>query len=226
MCELLGIAAAGPVAPGPHLGAFFARAAHSVHGWGMGWFDDDGAHVVKEAVRADASELAAGLVRDPPAASTFVVHLRAATVGSTAPANTHPFTGTASGRDWVFAHNGTIAERHDLDLGGRTPTGSTDSELGFLHLLAALDGCPDDDLDVIEGVARDLTRRGRANFVLTDGTTLYARYDGWKTLHLAERAGSAVVATVALSDDRWEPLLPGTLLACRAGRVVARRRDR
>ena len=39
-----------------------------------------------------------------------VAHVRKATVGAPGLQNTHPFKRVLWGRDWVFAHNGTLPE--------------------------------------------------------------------------------------------------------------------
>lgn len=248
MCELLGISVSPAAELGLDFRAFRGRAAHANnhHGWGVAWYDADGRPVVhKEAERADESALAARLAADPPTSSIFLVHVRAATVGRVALANSHPFV---RGR-WTFAHNGTISMADELDRGGRAVAGDTDSERAFLHLLHRLDSWTGAVEEGIAAVAADLSARGRCNFLLSDGTTLYAYYDGHKTLHVLTRRAAdlrtitvadadyevrlavedapeeraVVLASVPLSDEPWSPLAPGTLLTCRDGAVVARR---
>jgi predicted glutamine amidotransferase len=253
VCELLGI----NVSPAARLGldfhAFRGRAAYANnhHGWGLAWYDPDGSPVVhKEAERADESALAARLAEAPPTSSTFIVHVRAATVGRVALANSHPFV---RGR-WTFAHNGTIQAPEELDTGGEAADGDTDSERAFLHLLhrlAALGSRPSDEAveDRIAEVAAELSARGKCNFLLSDGTTLFGYYDGHKTLHLLTRRAAdlrtitvaddedyevrlsvedaaeeraVVLASVPLSGEAWTPLAPGTLVVCRGGRARSR----
>lgn len=252
MCELLGV----NVRPAARLGldfrAFRGRAAHANnhHGWGIAWYDADGRPVVhKEAERADASALAARLADDPPTSSTFLVHVRAATVGRVALANSHPFVRGP----WTFAHNGTIHDADELETGVVRPDGDTDSERAFLHLVHHLGdidaGRPGAIEDGIAEVAARLSARGKCNFLLSDGTTLYGYYDGHKTLHVLTRHAAdlrtitvsdddyevrlavedapderaVVLASVPLSDEPWTPLAPGTLITCRDGAVVGTR---
>jgi glutamine amidotransferase len=231
MCELLGISTSPAARMGLELRVFHGRAATNREGWGMAWWDEDGLAVVKEAVRADESAVAAELADDPPCSGTFLVHVRAATVGRVAHENCHPFVGDAAGRRWAFAHNGTIKGYDQLPRGGREPLGDTDSEHAFLHLLHRLDGLGGDADDAavedeVLATARDLSDRGRCNLLLSDGRLLFAWYDGHKTLHRLERGDAGhrgverctVLASVPITEEAWEPLRPGSFLVLEGGR--------
>lgn len=247
MCELLGINVDPPTRAGVFFKAFTPRAEHNPSGWGIGWFDEsDQARLVKEPLRADVSELAAELASDPPRSSTFIVHVRAATVGELSLENTHPFTATMDGATWIFAHNGTIQDPHLLDRGDFVAQGQTDSEAAFHFLLARIAAkSPDQALeDAIYSAALELTDRGKANFLLTDGTTLFAYYDGHKTLHykqvqhldgevrVADDADytididashpddhMVVIASVPLDDGPWTAMRPGEMVVCSGGTI-------
>jgi glutamine amidotransferase len=255
MCELLGVSVHPAATLGVYFPAFRPRAEHNPSGWGIGWFDGGGAHVIKDDSRADVSPRADELVSEPPRSETFIVHVRAATVGRIASENSHPFSGTVNGRCWLFAHNGTIKRLEGLVTGASTPLGDTDSERAFHHVLHRLEQLgprpTDEDLDdLVVSIADELSSRGTANFLLTDGVTLYAYYDGWKTLHLLQRQArdlgtigledddyhlalrvsdapeesAVIVASVPLTDERWTRLDAGDLLVCRRGQVVRRLR--
>ena len=109
MCRLFGFRSAIP--SGAHRSLLEAENALSSQstkhpdGWGIGWFVDDDAYIIKSATAAHAC------ARFRKASSrlkshTFVVHVRKATVGTLDHLNAHPFR---FGR-WLFAHNGTIFE--------------------------------------------------------------------------------------------------------------------
>lgn len=189
---------------GVYFHAFRPRAEENQSGWGVGWYDSAGrARVVKEATRADHSEKAMELSKDQPSSDLFVIHVRKATVGKISLNNTHPFTSHLRGRDWIFAHNGTIRRLERLSVDGYRPQGSTDSEIAFFHLLTKLgdlddEAGEDEEADVIIGAARELSEDGRVNFLLSDGRTLYAYHDGHKTLHFRERFDDP--SEVLLSD--------------------------
>lgn len=255
MCELLGVS----VAPAARLGVYFhefrPRAEENREGWGIAWWANGHPSILKEPVPAHESDMAARLAEEHPASEVFIVHVRAATVGEPTVENSHPFLADALGRDWVFAHNGTVRDLERLNTGRYTPLGTTDSELAFHHLLTRLelraDGSPLDD-DAIAGevlaAGRELsTHDSRVNFLLSDGTTLYAYHDGHKTLHVMEKhaadlgeigmadddyrlsleVGDApaeravIVASVPLTDEPgWRKLAAGSFLVIRGGEVV------
>ena len=139
MCELLGVS----VAPAARLGVYFnefrPRAEENREGWGIAWWANGHPSILKEPVPAHESDMAARLAEEHPASEVFIVHVRAATVGEPTVENSHPFQAEALGRDWVFAHNGTVRDLERLNTGRYTALGTTDSELAFHHLLTRLE---------------------------------------------------------------------------------------
>ncbi|MFM8304435.1 MAG: class II glutamine amidotransferase [Actinomycetota bacterium] len=210
MCELLGVS----VEPAARLGVYFhqfrPRAEHNREGWGIAWWCDGHAEIRKEAIPAHESALAARLAKEHPASETFIVHVRAATVGELTVANAHPWLATALGREWVFAHNGTLQDLDRLDTGRFVQAGETDSERAFHHVLTRLErlDAPDEQALVSEILAagRELSQHdSRVNFLLSDGVTLYAYHDGHKTLHVLEKqaADRADLTDVHLDDEDY-----------------------
>jgi len=192
MCELLGISIKPAAKMGVFFKAFQPRAEHNQSGWGVGWYRDGCATVIKEPGRADESKKAHDLIDEAPTSSVFVIHVREATVGSVSQQNTHPFMGRIQGRDWLFAHNGTINNLERLGVSGFKAKGDTDSEVAFHYLLTKLDRLDCDSGEEVRSAeildsARVLSEDGKVNFLLTDGNTLYAYHDGHKTLHFLER---------------------------------------
>jgi predicted glutamine amidotransferase len=251
LCELLGISVSPPAQMGLYFKAFRPRAIENISGWGVGWYEDSKAQVIKEAVRADQSARALELQNDPPTSATFIIHVRAATVGDISDVNTHPFTEELNNKSWIFAHNGTVKNLETLPRGGYVAKGETDSEAAFHYLLSRLVDASnaDEELDAVASSATELSKNGKANFLLTDGNMLYVYYDGHKTLHYIERVpneltegfeGSdddysidlegapggqeraVVCASVPITSDAWTAMSPGELLVCRDG-VVAQR---
>jgi glutamine amidotransferase len=210
VCELLGVS----VSPAARLGVYFhrfrPRAAENREGWGLAWWRDGHAEIRKEARPAHESALAARLADEHPASDMFIVHVRAATVGDLTEANAHPWRATALGREWVFAHNGTVLELDRLDLGRFVQEGYTDSERAFHHVLTRVERMADaDDPDgphvaaAVLAAGRELSERdSRVNFLLSDGETLYAYHDGHKTLHLLEKAAPDL-GEIGMADDDY-----------------------
>ncbi len=146
LCRLFGFRSALPSRPHRSLlaaeNAIAAQSKEHPHGWGIGWFADEEAYVVKSATPAhtcDRFEQISGRLLS----QTFLVHVRRATVGRLDPLNAHPFR---CGR-WLFAHNGTLfgfdilrewmAERTDPELRALI-LGDTDSEALFFYLMTEL----------------------------------------------------------------------------------------
>src|SRR5262249_31795055 len=100
--------------------------------------------------------------------------------GRVALRNTHPFVRELWGRHFVFAHNGTVRDVRRHKLGRFHPIGETDSEHAFCALLSRLDSAfrdyPGKQLwPVIAELAAEIGAHGSFNFLLGDGTHLYAR---------------------------------------------------
>jgi glutamine amidotransferase len=186
----------------------------------------------------------------------MIWHIRRRTVGAVSLDNTHPFR---SGR-WVFAHNGTIHERDFLrsNTSAKRLTevqGHTDSERLFAYLLTELDaaGLSDESASPdTDAVLRRATRVacanpsfGAANFLLTDGITMYAHRFG-RTLFVLDRGPedpvrvsrssrdgtlvltpwpqhrrAVLIASEAMTDEPWSEVGEGELL--RIDRVPAPR---
>jgi glutamine amidotransferase len=119
------------------------QSMHHPDGWGIGWFVDGGAYVIKSDNAAHASERFRR-ASHRLMSHTFIVHVRRATVGEVDHLNAHPFR---YGR-WLFAHNGTVfgfEHLRDWMLADTDPAfhplvlGDTDSEHLFYWLITRLD---------------------------------------------------------------------------------------
>src|ERR1019366_4107978 len=140
MCELMGMSLTKPVVANVSIQAFSQRSQENPDGWGLAWYPDRSLAIVKQPMRWSVQhtqflEHYPGLL-----SSIYVAHVRQRTTGS-APthADTHPFARELNGRDYCFAHNGTLAgDFWHRPLGRFRPVGSTDSEYLFCLLLAEL----------------------------------------------------------------------------------------
>lgn len=184
------------------------------YGWGMAWFaeSDRAATVVKDPA-ATSDSASSQLLRDWTRfrSTTFVGHLRGA-AARISQENTHPFTRSHAGRDWVITHHGQLAPgfAERLPLGQAPvfePVGRTDTE----HVLCwLLQRCRDHGykrlLDIgwpqLHAWLAEVNELGSLNVLLTDGAHLvaYQDRDGLTPLHWTRRCPPHAATTLA-SDD-------------------------
>jgi glutamine amidotransferase len=208
MCELMGMSFAKPVVASVSIQAFSERSRDNADGWGLAWYPDKSLAMVKQPVRWSMQhtqflEHYPGLL-----SSIYVAHVRQRTTGSNPTySDTHPFCRELGGREYCFAHNGTLSgDFWKRPLGRFRPVGSTDSEFVFCLLLAELDefGQLADEVEHIDtnGAAKParpseekqwkwlhhylerLNDYGKLNCILTDGEQMLVYHDknGWKGL--------------------------------------------
>ena len=227
MCELMALTFARPAPAQPWLQKFAARGEENADGWGLACYPDCAALLIKEPLRWGASRLAHFLeTYDELSSPIYLAHVRYKTRGD-APAycDTHPFLRERHGREYVFAHNGTLeGNLLTRPLGHYRPLGVTDSEVAFGHLLGELDR-RGGDLDHVEdwrwlhGFLSEINQLGKLNMLLSDGRRLFVYHDvnKWKGLHFRRLDRGFVVATCPLDEGSWTPLRTGELLVFQAG---------
>lgn len=212
MCELMGLSFARPISADFSVRAFAARGEENADGWGLAWYPDQSAAIVKEPRKWAASPFAGFLETYTHLRSTlYVGHVRHKTTGGPPTfADTHPFVRELEGRDYVFAHNGTL-EGPIWDLGPKRfrAVGSTDSERAFCHLLDLIAdrGGPLDAVPSWRWLHERLTavnRWGKFNIIICDGHHLFAYHDvqGYKSL---------TYRALAVGPDHPRHLEDGTL---------------
>ncbi|WP_051276692.1 class II glutamine amidotransferase [Desulfovirgula thermocuniculi] len=234
MCQLLGFCAEKPVSFARVFREFRKGAASNPHAWGIALWRGDGRGplVVREPRSAGESPLAALLAANPVPGTVLVAHIRYGTTGGrdslTTVTNAHPFVARVGDRDWAFAHNGSVP-----GLAGTVwhqPHGTTDSERAFSFLVGELlhagPAAGGGGFGAVARAAREAARRGKFNFLLSDGKTLYFFSNRAGTLYYREarcggRVPAVVVATRPLGGARWRPCEPGVLYAAASGAVVA-----
>ena len=242
MCRLLGVVSSESTSFGlilqdaPRSLATLSREHRD--GWGLAVFGSRAAEAetdhgwrLHKAVACAAEDRDFGMFAAAPG-EVLISHIRRRTVGALSLENTHPFR---SGR-WVFAHNGTIHERDYL----RSSTsarrlgdvrGQTDSELFFAYMLSELDAAGIGDAPpsaATDSVLRQVTSRvcanssfGAANFLLSDGSAMYAHRFG-RTLFVLDRGPEDPVRESRRSRDGtvvitpWRPRRRAVLVASEA----------
>lgn len=198
------------------------------HGWGIGWYDAAGVQIRRGVAPAHADDAFVEAARCARS-EVVVAHVRDASVGPVAEANTHPFTFGP----WLFAHNGTVARFKKVAsvraaveaeiapaLRGAI-RGDTDSErllFVFLTRLEArvpagrrpgLEAVRAALADTVATVARiadpQAEKPSSLNLLVTDGGVLACSRHG-RTLHVAPhiaRSGVFAVASEPIGRGPW-----------------------
>ena len=211
MCELLGLTFNVPVRPEISFRGFMRRGRSNPHGWGLALYPDGkAAQVFKEPVEAGAS-LLAGFLRDYPRLESpiFIGHVRVASSGGHHFRNTHPFERVLGGRDWIFAHNGTLSDFRGRKTGEFAPLGETDSEWAFCRILDWLSkkgtrSWSDGDYRGLAGLLGELNELGALNVLMSDGERLFCYHDrdGYNGLCYVRREFAHT--RIRLKDEDWE----------------------
>ncbi len=246
MCELFGISSDQPIAAGKELNVFRLRggqAADNPDGWGLAWRENGAFRLSKEPAPAHQSALFAQLC-GTTRSSLLIAHVRKASFPPIIDmSNTHPFQRACCGKEWVFAHNGMVPDIVDIEMSGYNPvccpTGKTDSEYAFCHLLGGiaqhLQSLPSTDpVSWFEKLAAEsglVASLGKFNFLMSDGEHLIAY--GHDRLHYLERSdsdqfdgipvNSVLIATEPLDKGAaWITFQPGELRLYRSGKLIER----
>lgn len=264
MCELLALSSLRPTRLTfslETLAAHGSPAGRQRDGWGAAFYQDNDVALFREPKAAGDSPLVRFLEAQGPATTLAISHIRRATRGDVTLANTQPFQREVAGHAHVFAHNGDlpgIDRAANLTCTRYRAVGTTDSEHAFCALLervwrlwAPATEVPPlaDRLALVAQFAAELRKLGPANFLYSDGNTLFAH--GHRRIQLSGRIAPpglyvlsrqcndteqpihgegvsvspgfqevSLVASVPLSSETWRPLGEGELLAITAGRVL------
>jgi len=187
---------------------FITRGSKHRDGWGVAFYPDDlSACIIKEPKPSINSPIAQFLKSANIIKSKIVIsHVRAASRGSATYRNTHPFVRELFGREWVFAHNGTI----DGEMPNPKfyePVGETDSERAFCLILDRLrdlgrDANLHERARVIEEEAKKLSSISRIfNFLMSDGEHLFAFRSEHGSLYYTVRIPPHNVMVKLVDDD-------------------------
>ena len=191
MCELMGLSVDRPVSADFSIRAFACRDVENADGWGLAWYPDKSLALVKEPLTWRQSVYSQFLESYRTLQSrVYIAHVRHKTTGGPPThADTHPFSREYAGREFCFAHNGTVHEFAASPAGRYHPIGETDSERVFCGLLDALANRGERLLDEagwtwLHKTLSDFNQRGTLNCLFSDGDRLFAYRDvhGWKGL--------------------------------------------
>ena len=215
MCRIFGCVAAEPVSVRHELleaeNPMIRQSEEHDSGWGMAVYlrgEGEEANCVRfpEAAYADGDFSKATEIRG----RIFNCHVRRATIGGLTMENTHPF---CLG-NYSFSHNGTVLYYTRLmEAGVPTPSGQTDSEVLFNHLMRDFD--PGHVIRSLRRASRIWIERSPfsgLNFLFSDGERLYAYKLGIFDLYWRPRPGQLLVASERLTDESWHSVHDDVLL--------------
>lgn len=244
MCELFGMSSSHPLNMARELNEFRLHGgelADNPDGWGLASWESGAFRLSKEPIPAHQSALFAQLSCNTRS-DLIIAHVRKASFPLVIDlSNTHPFQRVCCGKEWVFAHNGMVPDIVEIELSNDHPvchpTGGTDSEYAFCHLLSRIaqhfHSVPAEDtaawfenLAVVSGL---IASHGKFNFLMSDGEHLIAY--GHDRLHYLEHTSadqsggtpvsSVLVATEPLDNNKaWTSFQPGELCLFRSGKMI------
>jgi len=249
MCELMGMSFASPIRADFSIREFAMRGLENADGWGLAWYPDQSVAVVKEPRQWQVSPHSGFLESYSNLHATiYLAHVRHKTTGGEPThADTHPFTREWAGRDYCFAHNGTVASIFQKPLGRFRTLGATDSERLFCWLMERiarrerhLDS--EEDWRWLHEQLATLNTGEKLNCLMSDGHRLFCYFDenGHKGLTfrpvllcdetrsfgdptVAVQVGDkrlncgVVVASNPLSSTGWECFKPGEMIVLARG---------
>jgi glutamine amidotransferase len=185
MCELMGLCFAQPISADFSIREFAHSGIENADGWGLAWYPDHSVAVVKEPIEWRTSKYTGFLESYPRLLSPiYIGHVRHKTLAyAPTHADTHPFARELEGRDYCFAHNGSLtglAEK--FPVARFLPVGNTDSEHAFCHLLDQAARTRDclgslDGWRWLHSKLTALNALGNLNCLLSDGRRLFAYHD-------------------------------------------------
>jgi glutamine amidotransferase len=144
MCELFGLSSRIPTVVSFSLNRFARRGGldgRTLDGWGLAFYDGFDVRIVREPEPARDSVWLPFIEQRRVPSALVVSHIRHATQGRVALANTQPFVREFGGRMHCFAHNGKLANveaQHSGELHWFHPIGETDSEVAACVLFGVL----------------------------------------------------------------------------------------
>lgn len=231
MPNLLAMSFEGELAP-----SFDLRCLHPNRkppdGWGIGYYPggEPSASILKEPAPPQGS-IRSELIKawEHLASSLFVLHIRTATWGQISDANTQPFLRSYAGRDWMFAHSGSLEHRVELPEPTLfTPVGSTDTEAIFCDLLERFarrewGSIGEADPEVLREWLDAINAHGTLTIVLADGRDLLVYADraasDARGIYLSEIVPP--YEELILSDDDLGVDLTGRGVKSRKGVIIA-----
>ncbi len=187
MCELFAMCSSIPAEVSFSLDEFSKHGGLTdLHkdGWGIAYYDDNDARIIKEACTASKSSYLK-FVKDLSIHSKIIIsHIRLATQGEVSTRNTQPFTRELGGKQHVFAHNGDLFQldnRSEYKSNRYRPIGNTDSEKAFCYLMKNMSKIWDEEkppviasrYKVFASFVREMKSLGITNIIYSDSEYVF-----------------------------------------------------
>ncbi len=231
MCELLGLSFNQPVIPNLSFKGFRNRGGRNPHGWGLAYYPDESAQVIKEPKKANESLLSEFIEKYQGVKSKIIIaHVRYTSGTSITHKNTHPFQRELKGKEFVFAHNGTLSNYRGLETEQFIPVGETDSEYAFCYILNSIKKqhielyhWKNEDFNWLHTKLKEINDNGYFNCLFSDGEYLFCYHDdkGYIGLRFVQRL--VPFKTVRLIDEDFEINLAEEKEQSQKGFIIATR---
>ncbi len=222
MCQLLGMNCNTPTDIVFSFTGFALRGGQTGEhqdGWGIAFFEGAGVRHLVDHEAAIRSPLAELIKKHPIKSENVIAHIRKATQGRIALENCHPFVRECWGINWVFAHNGDLADFAPELNGHYLPIGNTDSERAFCYILQQLrlqfgnrHPALADLIQAIKALCAEIASHGTFNMMLSNGKALFVhcstkmhyliRQYPFNTAHLSDEDISVDFSVVTTPKDR------------------------
>lgn len=236
MCELFAISGKTPIPVNHYLKELVSHSPEHPNGWGMAVFFGNAVSLEKEPIPAYRSRYLKERLSHPFEAQNMFAHIRLATKGEMAYANTHPFVKRdSSGRAWTLIHNGTIFECPSLDPYIHRQEGQTDSERILLYIIDRINArmkelrrelCSQERFELLEQIMCEITQpNNKVNLLIHDSELTYVHTNTKETLYYQELKNSTLFATVPLCGGIWKPVPFTRLLAWENGELLFMGKD-
>ncbi|MDT8718278.1 class II glutamine amidotransferase [Clostridium sp. 19966] len=224
MCMLFGFTAKKTYKIGKTIDKFFQFSKINKDGWGLAIFRHTYStpDIYKEPVAAYKSNYAKYIIKDGIEAQIAIAHIRYATAGKVNFHNTHPFVRVINGRQWVFAHNGSV-NMEGYEFINNKPSGETDSEKIFCLIEKKLSGIrgdrtADKEIKVIENTIKELSSKGKLNILLTDGKMFFVHSNYKDTLYMYQNSNFYCFSTKVENPESWKPVPLNKLMVFKEGK--------
>ena len=209
MCELLGMSFNRAVNPKISFKGFQQRGKNNPDGWGIAYYKNQQALIKKEPKNAVSSDFLNNENNLENINSKIIIgHVRKMSQGKPSYNNTHPFKRDLDGKEYLFAHNGTV-NCNNFDLSVFKPIGGTDSEYIFCHLLESIQkkniiNWSENEFEWLRQKLNQINEFGKLNCLVSNGEYLFCYHDieGYNGFCFVQRKSPFQI--IKLEDLDWE----------------------